>query len=147
MKTGSFTLNQPCTVYLLVNQLTWTDTDLFCDGLAATCAIAQSTTTPAIVVNAGSAAASNTKLTVATYGAVAAVFNGASSSIKVNNTAETTGNAGANNPGGFVLGGSRAGATFGNIQVKEVIVFADAHDATTRGRVISYLKTVGQLSF
>ena len=146
LKCTAFTLNQPETVYILGQQVSWTANDHICDGNTANSgAIAQTNTTPELSLNAGSATASNTGLAAGVYGVVVAVFNGASSILQVNNTTTATGNAGAGNMGGFTLGATANATQFGNIQVKEVIVFADAHDATTRGRVYSYLKKVGNL--
>lgn len=147
LKCGSFTLNQPETVYLLFKQVAWTLNARISDGNAnGTGSIDQSPATPQLVINAGSAVATNGNLAVGAYGVAAAVFNGASSSLRINNTAETTGNAGAANMSGFTVGGAASGVAFSNIQVKEVVLFAAAHDAATRQRVIRYLAQVGGLN-
>jgi hypothetical protein len=146
MKCDAFTLNQPATFYILGRQVTWTDVDCFCDGDAgASQLIQQSGATPAIRLFAGLGVASNTNLAVNTYGVVAAVFNGASSLLQINNTTPTTGDPGAANAGGFTLGSTGTAGAPSNIQVKEVVIFAAAHDATTRAAVIGYLSRVGGL--
>lgn len=145
LKCAAFTLNQPETVYILVNQVTWTGNDIIFDGDAdGGGQLFQRTVTPTIALFAGTSSANNTGLAVGTYGAVVAVFNGASSLLQVNNGTPSTGDAGANNLSGFTLGSN--GVTFSNIQVKEAILFPSAHSATTRAQVIQYLATVGGIS-
>jgi hypothetical protein len=141
LKATAWTLNQPTTVYMIVQQVSWTDFDYLFDGnTVSSGAIRQSPATPSLQVIAGSGVATNTNLAIGAYGVVAAVFNGASSSLKVNNTAETTGNPGAGNMGGFTLGASGdTVSTFANIIVKEAAIFSTAHDATTRDRIIRYM--------
>jgi hypothetical protein len=143
LKCSAFTLNQPFTVYLCVKQVSWTLGRRLFDGSGSNTRMDQSGSTPAIAINAGSGlTASNSNLAVGAYGSVAVVFNGASSSIKVNATEETTGNPGAANAGGFTLGAAGSAAIFSNIQVKEAALFPAAHDAATRAAVIAYLNTL-----
>lgn len=143
---ASFTLNQPFTRYALFKQVTWTAGDQLFNGVTATTLIAQNPTTPSLRLNAGSGAADNSNLAVDSYGAVAWIFNGASSLIQVNTTTPTTGDAGANNAGGLTIGNSGSPTLGGNIQVKEIIQYSVAHDAATRATVISYLSRVGGLN-
>jgi hypothetical protein len=146
LKTSAFTLNQPITYYLALKQVTWTAGDYFIDGDGNTSVlIAQPSAgaTPEIVAYAGSLSAVSTGLAVNTYGVICAVYNGASSVLRVNNGADITGNFGANNAGGLTLGGSgTVVAQFANIQVKEVIVFNQAHTAAQRSLMIAYLQTL-----
>ncbi len=137
------TLNQPLTVYLLMKQVTWSANDRFFSGTGATVIISQTTSTPTISLNAGSAAAANNNLVVDTYGVVAAVFNGASSRIQVNYTTETTGNAGANNATGYAIGATTAGASASNIEVMGIGVFTTAHAQRKRDQVIGYFGQLG----
>lgn len=144
LKTDTFTLDQPCTLYLLAKQATWTINDVLAAGFTtATGRIWQRTATPTIALFSGSATASNANLAVDTYGAIAAVFNGASSVLQVNMTTPTTGDAGAANLAGLTLGADGAPASYGNVQVKEFMAFAAAHDANQRAAVIAYLRSVG----
>jgi hypothetical protein len=144
---ATFTLNQPCTFYLLFKQVTWTANDIITDGSAAQVQLFQAASSPIIKLTAGGGGApQNTALAVDTYGAVAAVFNGASSLIQVNSTTGTAADAGANNPGGFSLGANRSAASASNIEAKEAIVFPAAHDAGQRAKVIAYLAQVGNLT-
>ena len=143
----NFTLNQPETVYALVKQVTWTSADRILDGqtnIGGT--LTQSGASPIFFPFAGSSAGNNGNLAVGAFGAIAIVFNGASSLSQVGTTTPVTGNAGANNMGGLTLGAAGGGiASWGNVAFKEVIVYPTAHDAATRARVICYLSQVGQL--
>ena len=147
MKCDAFTFNQPETVYILCKQITWTLGGTFVDGNTAgsSIQISQRVGSPTLQIYAGLFVADNSDLAINTYGALAAVFNGASSSLQVNNNTATTGNVGAENPGGFTLGANSADGNFSNIQVKEALLYAAAHDATQRARVISYLSAIGDL--
>lgn len=141
----AFTLDQPFSRYLLFKQVTWTSDDFIVDGVAASALLVQSGLTPALVMNAGNAGGSLTAIAVNTYGVDCQVFNGASSVHQQNTTTSGAFDAGAGNPGGITLGTNLAGSAYGHIQVKEVILFAAAHDAATRTAVITYLATVGGL--
>lgn len=141
-KTAAFTLNQPITLYLVVKQISWTVNDSICDGNANTdMRIYQSATTPGIKLQANSAPlAENANLAVGAYGIVTGIWSGAASSLQVNATTATTGDPGSNGAGGFTLGSQGDGlGTYSNIQVKEAILFAAAHDAGQRATVRNYL--------
>lgn len=123
METVGFTWNQPCVIIMVVKQVTWTDYDYLFDGNTAAGSIAvQRGTTPEIRIQAGNYLTGNTQLAVDTWGIMTVSFNGASSFMQINQTAQTTGNAGTNNMGGFALGGNADGAQNSNIQVKEIIL-------------------------
>lgn len=145
LTNAGYTLNQPCSAYLLFRQVTSTSGDRIISGIAATAVIQQTAVSARLQLFCTAGAPNNDNLALNTYGAVCAVFNGASSLIQVNNTSATTGDPGSNNPGGFSLGASTAGSSASNIQVKEAIVFAGAHSADTRTRIIRYLSSVGGL--
>jgi hypothetical protein len=146
LKTGAFTLNQPVTTYALMRQVSYTNNEYVIDGdTAASMLIFQNGTEPQLSLYAGGIAGNNSDLVTGSYGVLAAVFDGASSLMQVNNGAPSTGGAGAQNAGGLTIGASGGGTAFSNIQVKEVVVFPVAHDAATRARVIRYLQQVGQL--
>lgn len=149
MQCTAFTLNQPETLYILGRHVTWGGAGQahWCDGNTNnTMTIWDEGSTPAIDAFAGTRIGNNTNSPVNTYSVIAAVFNGVSSSLKVNNTTPTTGDCGASNAAGFTLGSSGAVAAFANIQIKEVIIYAAAHDANQRQTIINYLASVGQVS-
>lgn len=142
MATAGFALNQPFTDYFVARPLSWTAGDVMASGTAGIAGITQVTGTPNINLNAGSAAAENANMALGSKCIITAVFNGASSSLQVNGTAETTGNPGAGNPGGLSLFSDNAGANYWNGQIWERITFASAHDASTRARVQNWLNSV-----
>lgn len=152
MRTPSISINQPGTVYALARQVTWVAAVKLLDGVAAggRWVIQQKSggASPQLEIFAGAAVAANSDLALNTYGVICAQFNGASSSLQINNNAAATGDAGANNiTGGFTVCGDNASTptTFGNFQIKEVIIFPAAHDSATRAKVTRYLSAVGQL--
>jgi hypothetical protein len=146
MVTGAWTQAQPLSIYMLVKQITFTNGDKFFDLNDGQCAIYQRTTTPDISLYAGSAdAAHNSNLTLDTYKAVCAVFNGASSLIHVNGIAATTGNPGTNGINGVspTLGAWYASTFNGahcNMELREMAIYPAAHDATKRQAVFDYLE-------
>lgn len=143
LATGSFTLNQPETVYMIVKQVTWTNDDYFVDGNTNNgLVIYQDTATPRINQYAGAVGGTNSNLAVNTWGVVCAVFNNASSLSRVNNTSDVTGTVGTNNAGGVVAGADGpAGANnkHSNIILSELLVYSAAHNSTQRSTVVNYL--------
>lgn len=147
LKCDPFTLNQPETVYLLAQQATWTSTDTIYDGDGnASMLMDQVASSPNIRIFAGSALGNTAGWAVASYAVITAVFNSTTSVVSVNNGTPLSGDAGALNAGGFTLGARGVPSQFGNIQVKEAILFSAAHAADTRQRVIRYLGQVGGLN-
>ena len=120
-----FTLNQPFTIVMVINQITWTDLDYISDGgTDTTTAIHLRTITPTIAMYAGSISCDNTGLTVGSFGILRALFNGASSVSEVNNNTEQTGNVGAANAGGFTIGRvTTSPSRHPNIEIGEVVIY------------------------
>lgn len=143
-KTGAFTLNQPCTFYVLARQTALTaggiSGDIF-DGRAgnnsAGIVIAANTST----VNLNLVAGFNTAIPggLNTWAVFTAIFNSTTSFLQVNRVAAITGNAGAVSPSGFVLGTRSDGGRVPVINVIEAIVRSGADDAATRDAFQLYL--------
>jgi hypothetical protein len=145
MKCDAFTLNQPTTVYYLGKQVTWVNnTSAFDGNTLNTGRLDTRTASPQMGIFAGASVGPISPV-VDTYNVITSVFNGASSVLQLNNGTPVTGDTGAGNMGGFTLGAGGDATRDSNIQVKEVILFAAAHDAATRSRVIRYLARVGNL--
>lgn len=143
LKADAFTLNQPETIYILGKQITWTALDAWADGDGtSTGRIYQAGTTPQVKLLAG-ALLGTISPPLDTYGIITSIFNGASSVLQFNNDIPFTGDAGAENMGGFTLAKLGGAGVYGNIQVKECIIYNVAHDAATRAKVINYLAGVG----
>jgi len=147
LKADAFTLVQPETIYLLVKQVTWTDADYLFDGNASSSGLVyQKSTSPGLRAFAGALSGENTDLVLDAYGVISVTFNGTSGVFQINNNTALTGDYGAANMGGFILGAiAGGGANWSNIQVKEALIYSTAHDAATRVEIIAYLSNVGQL--
>lgn len=143
IKTSAFTLNQPVSMYAVWRMVTWTLNDRMMDGNAVDSAIVQQTaTTPKLRMWTGAYLAEDANLAVGAYGICTMVRNGASSLFQVNAATATTGDSGANNPGGIAIGASSDTTNAANIQVKEFIAFSAAHTAAERSVVRNWLNWV-----
>lgn len=141
--TATFTLNQPCSIYLRTMVVTYASGRYLVSGGTNYSTIYMNGTTPTIMAYAGSNSAGNNDMTVGAKKSVGAVFNGASSVLQVSGGAATTGNFGAINAGGITLANIQGGTTSaGNVQIYEVLVYTVAHDSTQRAAVFAYLDTV-----
>jgi hypothetical protein len=134
---AAFSLAQPTTVYFVGQQNTWTDLDSIYDGNATTSMrLLQSGLTPSIIGNAGNGFGATTSPTLATNYVISTVFNGVSSSLRLNRAFAITGNAGASNANGFTLAAQGDGSNrHSNINVLGVLIYSGAHDTATQNRV------------
>ena len=140
LKAVGFTLNQPETIYFVGRQIGYTSPDVLYDGNTSTSGrLAQTGVSPALKISAGAQSAGNGDLAVGADGVVAVVFNGASSSLSVNDGTKTTGNYGAANMSGFTLGARGDDSNFSNIIVYEVAIYSAAHSAAEQSAVIAGL--------
>lgn len=146
----AFTLNAPQTVYLLGRQVTWTADDVIYDGNSDITMMLQQTlsgTPPQVHVRSAiSGGSPNSNFTVNTYAVAIGIFDSSALTSQINNTAPVTDAVAGSNAGGFTLGtrGNKADK-FGNIQVKEVVIFPVAHAAATRWNMVKYLSAVGNI--
>lgn len=137
---AGFTLNQPCTIYLFGKFYSFTGTDAFFDGNAAnSVSLAQAAATnPNVQLRAGATSTENGGWALNTFRVITCVFNGASSSLRVDLTGTTTaGNPGANNAGGFTLGGRADDVRFGNLCVREIVGYNVAHTTDQQNNIIN----------
>lgn len=145
LSSNPFALNQPTTIYILGRQITWVLNAFITDGNADSTLVMQQGlgVSPHIRIFAGSNGPETADFVLNTYNVIAAVFNGASSTLQIGLGATVSGGVGANNAGGFRIGCRVTGpGNFSNIQVKEIVIYSAAHDATTRSLVINYLRTL-----
>jgi hypothetical protein len=139
MKAAPFSLSQPESVYAVYSQVTWTGGRFVFDGNANSAVFHyQGNVTPETYMSAGSEIGPATNLALGVRGVVRAVANGASSGLALNRNSATTGNAGANNSGGFTLAARADGAGLSNITFNEALVFSAAHDTATQIRVAGF---------
>ncbi len=143
LKCNAFTLNQPTCVLMVVKQVSWTNGDILCDGDSAnTMLVYQIGSSPqfnASSDNGTTRVGVNANLAVGSAGVLAVVFNGASSSSRVNNTTPVTGSVGSNNAGGFTLGARVTGTSPSNIQVYETVIFPIAPSTAQLDRLVAGL--------
>lgn len=144
LKTGSFTLNQPETVYLVGKQVSWTLSDNFLDGSGRDfMGLTQGSSTPSIQGYAGGGG--NTLInqwTLQTNAVVAATFVNNNATLQINNNApNTNSNLGTNSASGVTLGSRGDGVNFANFLVSELMVYNTQHNAAQRAAVINYLMT------
>lgn len=141
MHTGAITLNQPVTIYMLMKHITWTGGDYIFDGITgAKPNLQQNGFSPRLQLSAGTSL-TNASFTLNTYGVLVAVLNGESSVLHVPGDTQS-GAAGAGNMDGITLGANWADGDPSNMEIKEMIAYTAAHDATTRTQVIDYLGTL-----
>lgn len=140
LKAPSFNMPQPATYYFVGQQITWTNGDALFDGDVTTSrnALVQSGLTPALVITAGSATASNTNLALRVTAIIVSVFNQTLSFMGVNRTTPSTGSAGAAPANGFTLGSNFTGASAANIRVQEVAVYGEAQSSQTVSQITNY---------
>jgi len=143
---ATFALVQPEFVYLVGRQVTWTLNDNVFNGVTASVGVYDTPATPRISLFAGIDAANNLNFVLNVFAIMRALFSGAASTLQINNTAQTVGNSGANNPGGFTLGATAPVLGFyGNIEVKEVIIRRVADGATVQTVIYNYLKNANAI--
>jgi len=147
LQTATFTLAQPTMLYALFRQVTFTNADVLFDGFTVTSGqFLQDTTTPNISLSSGTTAMTNTTFALNTYAVGTALFGGASSIFSRNKEASvTSATVGTTAMAGLTVGADGSGANFGNVQVKEILLFPVAHTPTQRLQVINYLSVVGGL--
>jgi len=140
LKADPFTLVQPETIYILFQQVSFDDLDTIYDGQTGDSGVLrQQGSSPEITFFAGGFIGTLTTLPLGVYGVITTVVNGASSVLQLNNETPLTGNSGTRDMNGFSLARRTTLTRFGHIKVKEIVVYAVAHDASERATVINYL--------
>lgn len=116
MKTAAFTLNQPTSIYALLNHWTWTLNDCILDGnTLASGKFYESATSPNLRGNAGTDMTEFVPPPLGTWQVDNIVFDGTSSRISTNAGAFVVSDANTGNMGGFTLGSAAtAGTTYWN---------------------------------
>lgn len=119
MKTAPFTYNQPEFVYIVFKQISWINSENIIDGEGnTTMCVQQNGVTPKVIGYAGTASAQISGPAIGAIGIMRCLFNGANSSLQVNENTKWTGNLGAANAGGFTLArfGADDNSAWGNIK-------------------------------
>jgi hypothetical protein len=145
---ATYTLNQPCAYFMAFSTTQWTLNATLIDGGTATASISQITASPDLQANAGSALTVDGSIPIATKGVLGFVMNGATSQYTACGGAapvNTTGNAGANNPGGITIGANLSAANFAKVTIKEILVYNGTLNATQIQTILRYLGRVGNV--
>lgn len=140
-----FALATPVTAYIRFKPITWTDQDIILGLNSYGLCARQQGVTPAITVFSGTDVASNTAGAVGAWASLAlGQTTGANPStfLRINSTSGTANPTGAANIAGVFVGANDDAGFPANIQVAEVILYSDFHDAATQDSVIAYLNTL-----
>lgn len=141
---ATFTLNVPYSICILFKQVGWANAAHIFDGTTTNSFVLQQITASPQLRLADSALGTSTTsdLSVDTYGVVFASQSGTTGTLVVNNGSAVTGTLLGTNMGGFTLGTNAGGGDPANIQVKEVLIYSAALDASTRAQLVNYLTHV-----
>ena len=96
---------------------------------------------------AGSIGCQNATATIGDFELLIAEYNGASSQLYVNEVAGTNVNVGANDMNGFTVGKQGQGGSYGNFEVKEIVLRDKIDSAGDKADIIAYLKAEHSLSY
>lgn len=145
MKSTSVTAGQPCTRVLLFRQITWAANAAIAAnaGGLTNPRIDQITASPNIALFAGAASSPSTNpdLALNTWGVITTVFNGASSTVRINDGADVTGNPGANGfSGGVTQGGRTSSTNLSNVEIAEDIVFPSGLSDSEKALVYKWMQ-------
>ena len=142
--SSGFTFDQPETIYFVFKQVTYTFGDGIFDGNGSgTMGLIQAGTTPKLFLKSPTLAAENSDAGLGTWVIGCAIFNGASSSLRFNNNAKTTGNAGATNSGGLFLGRDFGGNKKANFEISRLLGYdTAAHSDAEQDQNITALNII-----
>jgi len=139
MLTKTFTLTQPVTYFLVIKQITWVSFDGIINGIGSNqCVLRQRTVTPKIQAFAGIASSEDSNLTLGNWSVLSLIFNGASSSIRVDDNTSTDSDTGTQDPGGIEIG--RNATVYANIAVTEFVIYESALSSGDRDAAHDFLK-------
>lgn len=128
LRTAAFTFDQPSTVVAIMRQDSWTLDDSVWDGATALNRRRMYTpgSTPNMTMYAGGVGPANAGATIGTWRVVKAFYNGASSTLNVDNGVDATGNAGTNTASGLTLlaDGQATPTAYGAESFAEVILIS-----------------------
>jgi len=149
LRTSTFTLSQPLSIYIVLAQMTWTSGDYLFDGYTKdTAVMKQRTSTPQAGYSSdGSSFLTNTSdLALTSYKILSVVSDNVASSasnntsVQVNNNTAIIGSTADSALAGFTIGaGGDVVSAFSNIRVAEAIIFPVKHSSTERTTVRNYL--------
>jgi hypothetical protein len=140
MKSAPFSLSQPENVYLVGEQVNWANNDDIFEAEYGSAAMRLGTsgTSPNIVLGTNTSPLVSDWL-IKTCAAVCALFNSASSELRVNRNAAAVSDIGTANGNGFTLAARANGRRESNIFVCEILIYDTvAHDTATQDLIALY---------
>ena len=148
LQTGSLTSTTNYSAYCLFNQVTSTGDDGVLDFSATgNPGIFQGPSNGDLHSFSTTTGADNSELAVGVYGVVSLIVIGTRFSLRINNGSATEDTLTSNAVSELTLGvRTDASTQFGNIQVKEVVVYNITHNSKEISQVIDYLSDVGGLN-
>lgn len=139
LKAAAFTLVQPNTLFLVAKHLSTPGaTEVWCDGNTANTGALQVTSGLVLQYNAG-ATVSGGSIAANGWNLVSANFNGASSKLRQDGVNTASGNPGAGNLGGFVLGCDGGSANFADVEIAEAVLYSGTLTDQDIASITSYL--------
>jgi hypothetical protein len=139
---GAFALDQPCMVYFVFRQVTWTLNDVILYGGADVRSFLRQRDADTVFgAYQGTAYSGYVYATVNTFYLMRWVLNGAGSKIQRNNDAAVTGNFGALGLSGLTLAANFYTASNANVQFKEIICRNVVDTGADEIAVYNYLAT------
>lgn len=126
MTTGSFTLSNPLTHFMVTKQISWTNGRRLLDGRTVNEGnIQQSGSSPDLrYFDGATGTTANSGAAVGSSALLCAIANGASSSFSVNAGADSTANLGTTTSGGITLSCTAGFLSFGNQDFQELVSYA-----------------------
>ncbi|MCH8035303.1 MAG: hypothetical protein IH950_16310 [Bacteroidetes bacterium] len=141
-------LNQPYTVYLVVNSISFfANGRIFDNGTGSNNRLFQAGTSPNLNVFGGSTLAGNPDLSLGTFGVMAIVFNNLSGEIRTNLNTAVSGTIGANNNVGFSIGARQNQGNACNCEIGYLIFRAGGDSTAIQDYIIGSLRTICGLTF
>ena len=139
VKSAPYSLSQPESVYFVGSQVSWTSGDYLYDGSGnAVMVLQQQTGTPQLNIYAGTYVGT-TSPAIGSRFVDTAVFNGASSSHRLNKDAAVTGSCGVQNGSGFTLGSPGSGTSnWGNFTWSEALLRSAADAEALQLRIAAF---------
>lgn len=143
--TVSFTFGQPEHLFLVAKRVTWVDDARVVSGFGSNLLgeVYSDGGSPQFSVYAGAGPITHagTAWAVGSFELVEILFNGASSSARINADSATTGSAGTSSMAGLTLGGSGLGANCANVEIAEAFGYTAVKSGTPLASIQSYAQT------
>lgn len=137
-RLSAFTLNQPTTVIIVFQTLTFTDNERVFDGNTGN-SMSFFFATPNLSMYAGANMGGlGNPYVEDTWDIHYLVYNGVSSKYQLNSNSVQTGNAGTSNAGGFNLGSFNLTTLASNIEVIAIAIFSGEPNASDKAKLQTY---------